>query len=380
MNTNNKDNFENIIDDDKLLRGIYSYGFENPSSIQSKSIPIIKQGKDLIAQSQSGTGKTGSFSIGILNTIESNNKELQKLILSPTHELTIQIYNVIKELSKFMDIKVDYLIGKTSINESINKLKGYPQIIVGTPGRILDMINRKYLFTSNISTFICDEADEILSSGFINTIYDIVRNLSNNCQICLFSATLPPEIIELSSKFLNNPEKLLINKENLTLEGIKQFYINTQSYNWKYDTIIDLYNTIHINQCIIYINTKSTLDNLYNTLIDDNYPVECISSNLNSNERKQILDKFKSGQSRILLSTDLLSRGIDIQQLSLVINFDLPRDKATYIHRIGRSGRYGRKGVAINLVSNDELNKISELNNYYDTKIEEMPENIKDFL
>ena len=372
-------NFENIIDNNELLRGIYSYGFEIPSNIQYKSIPIITEGKDLIAQSQSGTGKTGSFSIGILNNITTK-KELQKLILTPTHELTIQVYTVINELSKFMDITVDYLIGKTSINESIEKLKKQPQIVVGTPGIILDMINRIYLFTEHISTFVCDEADEILSSGFISTMYDIIKTLPKNCQICLFSATLPTEIVTLTDSFLNKPEKILINKEELTLEGIKQFYINTNNYNWKYDTIIDLYNKISINQCIIYINMKSTLDTLYTTLIEDNYPVSYISSNLPSSERKEVLNDFKSGKCRILLSTDLLSRGIDIQQLSLVINFDIPRDKETYIHRIGRSGRYGRKGVAINLVSNDELYKVNELNKYYDTKIEEMPVNIDDYL
>jgi len=373
-------NFENIINNDLLLRGVYAYGFEKPSNIQCKSIPTITEGKDIIAQSQSGTGKTGSFSIGILNTLDIELKETQKLVICPTHELSIQTYNVINNLAKYMNITIENIIGKTSINDSIHKLSSNPQIIIGTPGRILDMINRQRLFTNNITTLVLDEADEILSDGFIETIYNIIKALSTETQICLFSATLPQNVLDLSNNFLNNPEKILVNKEELTLEGIKQFYINTVNYNWKYDTIVDLYNKLSINQCIIYINTKNTLDNLYRSLSDDNYPVNYINSNLTSNERKKVIDEFKSGTCRVLLSTDLLSRGIDIQQLSLVINFDLPKDKETYIHRIGRSGRYGRKGVSINLVSNNELHLIEELNNYYNTKIDEMPANIDEYL
>ena len=372
--------FEDLEINDELLRGIFAYGFENPSNIQHKSIPIINRGKDLIAQSQSGTGKTGAFTIGILNKLNVNLQRTQFIIVTPTHELAKQIYEVIIELSKYMKITMAKVIGKTNINESINELRKDPQIIVATPGRLMDMINRKHIFTDDIKSFVLDEADEMLSSGFMDTIYNIIRTLPKSAQILLFSATLPNDILELTTHFMNNPESILVNKEELTLEGIRQFYIKLDQYNWKFDVLFELYETINITQSIIYINSKNVLNNLYQKLINDNYPVSYIHGDMMQKERESNLHNFKSGTTRVLLSTDLLSRGIDIQQLSLVINFDLPRDKETYIHRIGRSGRYGRKGVSINLVTTDEMNNMKEIETFYNTKVEEMPKNIVDYL
>jgi superfamily II DNA/RNA helicase len=373
--------FDNLDINDNLLRGIYSYGFEKPSNIQNKSIPIINKGKDVIAQSQSGTGKTGAFTIGALNNIDIENKSVQSIIISPTHELAEQTYEVITNLSSYMkDINIKKVIGKTNMTQSKIELETNPQILVATPGRLLDMINRKYIFTDNIKMLIFDEADEILSRGFMETIYQIIRFLPPNAQILLFSATIPPEILSLTEKFMTNPEQILVNKEELTLEGISQFYINCNIYKWKYDVLYELYDSISINQCIIYINTKSTLINLAERLQEENYPISYIHGELTSELRKKNLEDFKNGQTRILLSTDLLSRGIDIQQLSLVINFDLPKNKETYIHRIGRSGRYGRKGIAINFICNNEMDELDELKKHYNTKIEEMPENISDYI
>tara|TARA_Y100001958_G_scaffold140768_1_gene115652 strand:+ start:1658 stop:2794 length:1137 start_codon:yes stop_codon:yes gene_type:complete len=373
--------FDNLGINDNLLRGIYSYGFEKPSNIQNKSIPIINNGKDIIAQSQSGTGKTGAFTIGVLNNIDIEEKSVQSIIISPTHELAEQTYEVITNLSSYMKgINIKKVIGKTNINESRRELETDPQILIATPGRLLDMINRKYVFTDSIKMLIFDEADEILSRGFMETIYQIIRYLPPNAQILLFSATIPSEVLSLTDKFMTNPEKILVNKEELTLEGITQFYINCNIYKWKYDVLYELYDSISINQCIIYINTKSTLINLAERLQSDNYPISYIHGELSSEIRKKNLEDFKNGQTRILLSTDLLSRGIDIQQLSLVINFDLPKNKETYIHRIGRSGRYGRKGISINFICNNEMDELDELKKYYNTKIEEMPENISEFI
>ena len=372
--------FEDLEINDKLLRGIFAYGFENPSNIQHKSIPIIKKGNDLIAQSQSGTGKTGAFTIGILNKLDISLQRTQFIIVTPTHELAKQIYEVITELSKYMKITIVKVIGKTNINESINELRKDPQIIVATPGRLIDMINRKHIYTDDIKSFVLDEADEMLSSGFMDTIYNIIRTLSKTTQILLFSATLPDEILELTKHFMNKPESILVNKEELTLEGIRQFYIKLDQYNWKFDVLFELYETINITQSIIYVNSKNILTNLYHKLVNENYPVSYIHGDMMQKERESNLQNFKSGTTRVLLSTDLLSRGIDIQQLSLVINFDLPRDKETYIHRIGRSGRYGRKGISINLVTTDELNTMKEIETFYNTKVEEMPKNIVDYL
>jgi translation initiation factor 4A len=372
--------FDTLGINEKLLRGIYSYGFENPSIIQHKAIPIINDGKDIIGQAQSGTGKTGAFSIGVLNSIDESINETQSIIISPTRELATQIFNVVTELSSYTNIKVCKVVGGTRVNESISELNKIPHLIVGTPGRILDMISKKYIFTSNLKSFVIDEADETLSQGFREIIYNIFGYLPKQMQVCLFSATFPTELLELSDKFMNNPEKILVNKEELTLEGIMQYYINVKTHNWKYDVLTDIYNSINITQCIIYINSKNRLFQIYQSLNEQGYPVGMIHGGLGNEERNLTMEQFRSGEIRILLSTDLLARGIDIQQLSLVINYDLPIEKETYIHRIGRSGRYGRKGVAINFVTDRDTDKINELMTFYNTKIEVMPENIAEII
>ena len=372
--------FDNLKLNDNILRGIYSHGFEKPSSIQLKSIPIILSKKDIIAQAQSGTGKTGAFSIGLLNLINESSQTIQGLIIVPTRELAEQVFKIITDISSYSKINLLKVIGGTNIYLCREHLKKNPHIIIGTPGRILDMIQSKYLITENINTLILDEADEILSFGFKDTIYEILQFINKNTQICLFSATLPDEILEITDKFMNNPEKVLVKKEQLTLEGIQQFYINIKHNDWKYDVITDLYDTINIGQCIIYMNNKNKINEIYDRLIKDEFPVGFITGDRSIQERNDIMENFRSGKLRILLSSDLLARGIDIQQLSLVINFDLPREKETYIHRIGRSGRYGRKGVAINLINDREIDYLKHIESFYDTQINEMPQNIADYL
>jgi len=372
--------FDELNINEKILRGVYGHGFEKPSSIQSKSIPIILSGKDIIAQAQSGTGKTGAFSIGSLCRIDENKRCIQCIIILPTRELAEQVCKVISDLSSYTEITILKVIGGTNIFQCKSELNKNPHIIVGTPGRILDMIQRGYLPTIDIKMLIFDEADEILSYGFKETIHDIIQRVSKDTQICLFSATLPDEILELTNKFMNEPERVLVKKEELTLEGIQQFFINIKYNDWKYDVIIDLYDTINVGQCIIYMNSKNKIIEIYDKLMNDNFPVEYITGDRNINERNDIMDKFRSGSLRILLSSDLLARGIDIQQLSLVINYDLPREKETYIHRIGRSGRYGRKGIAINLINDREIEYMKHIEEFYDTKINEMPKNIVDYL
>jgi translation initiation factor 4A len=376
----NNGSFEDLSLKENLLRGIYSYGFEVPSAIQSKAIPVLKTGKDIIAQAQSGTGKTGAFVIGSLESIDVEIKGTQVIIISPTRELSKQTTEVVSELSKYMGITYMEVVGGTDVFQCRSDLDKLPQIIIGTPGRILDMINKRSIFTDKVVSLIFDEADEILSYGFKDTIYSIVKCMSEKCQICLFSATMPEEVIELTNSFMNAPESILVKKEALTLEGITQFYINMKVSDWKYDILKDLYNTISISQCIIYFNSKNKLNDIYKQLTEEDFPVSMIHGELSTEERKVTMSEFKGGQTRILLSTDLLSRGIDIQQLSLVINFDLPRSKETYIHRIGRSGRYGRKGVAINFVTERDLENLDIIRTYYNTKIEEMPQNIADYL
>lgn len=376
----NNGSFEDLALNDNLLRGIYSYGFEIPSAIQSKAIPFLMSKRDIIAQAQSGTGKTGAFVIGSLERIDVGVKATQVIIISPTRELSKQTTEVVAELGKYMGVTYLEVVGGTDVFKCRSDLDKQPQIIIGTPGRILDMIEKKSIFTDKLVSLIFDEADEILSFGFKETIYNIVKCIPEQCQICLFSATIPEEVLEMTTSFMNSPASILVNKEALTLEGITQFYINMKVSEWKYDILKDLYNTISISQCIIYFNSKNKLTEIYRNLIDEDFPVSMIHGDLTTDERKHTMNEFKGGQTRILLSTDLLSRGIDIQQLSLVINFDLPRSKETYIHRIGRSGRYGRKGVAINFVTERDLENLDIIKTHYNTKIEEMPQNIVDYL
>ena len=372
--------FDELDINENLLRGIYGYGFEKPSMIQNKVIPVLISGKDVIAQAQSGTGKTGAFSIGSLSRIDTSVKQTQLIVLSPTRELAEQIFNVMKELSSYTDISFCKVVGGTRVSDCITDLKSDPQVIVGTPGRIIDMISKRHIFTDKLKMVVIDEADEMLSQGFLELIYRIFQSIPRETQVGLFSATFPDELLQLTEKFMNEPERILVKKEQLTLDGIQQFYINVKHNNWKYEVLTDIYNTINIAQCIIYINSKNKLNQIYQSLINDNFPVGMIHGNLLTNERTDIMNKFRQGEIRILLSTDLLSRGIDIQQLSLVINFDLPIQKETYIHRIGRSGRYGRKGVAINFVTDRDIQDLEDLKSFYNTNIEEMPQNIGDII
>jgi superfamily II DNA/RNA helicase len=372
--------FDELDINENILRGIYSHGFEKPSQIQTQSIPIILSGKDLIAQAQSGTGKTGAFSIGNLSMIDESLSRIQSIIIVPTRELADQVYKVISELSSYTKITILKVIGGTNVGECRRDLGKNPHVVVGTPGRILDMISKRDLPTIHVKMLTFDEADEILSQGFKSDIHDIIRACDKNAQICLFSATLPDEILELTDKFMNAPHKVLVKKEALTLEGIQQFFVNVKHNDWKYDVITDLYDTINVGQCIIYLNSKNKIEEMYDRLNKDNFPVGYITGDRSGSERNEVMEQFRAGTLRILLSSDLLARGIDIQQLSLVINFDLPREKETYIHRIGRSGRYGRKGVAINLINDREIDYLKSIEEFYDTKINEMPQNISEYL
>jgi len=363
-----------------IVRGIYSYGFEKPSQIQSRAIMPMSTGKDIIAQAQSGTGKTGTFTIGILQRIDKNIHEPQGIIVAPTRELATQIGKVVENIGRYTGIKSVICIGGSDKEKSKTELRNSASIVVGTPGRIGDMINRGYINTKHIRTMVLDEADEMLSVSFINQIKNIICFLPENTQICLFSATMPSEILDITSKFMINPISILVKREELTLEGIRQFYINVEREEWKYETFKDLYDAISVSQSIVYVNRKNRADNLKERLERDNFTVSVIHSRMDPIERVNVMDDFRYGNTRILISTDLLSRGIDIQQVSVVINYDVPNDKESYIHRIGRSGRFGRKGVAINFVTDRELRKIKYLEDFYETVIDEMPINIDDII
>jgi len=377
---NRVDDFEEMELKDTILRGIYGYGFEKPSEIQARAIVPMVSGIDIIAQAQSGTGKTGTFIIGTLQLIDENTKGCQALIVVPTRELAQQILNVCLNLGQYTKIKPVLCVGGTNIIESKNELTKTATIVIGTPGRIIDMIEKRYLSTRLVKLLVLDEADEMLSLSFQEQIKKIIQSISEKSQICLFSATMPNEVLNISKLFLREPELILVKQEELTLEGIKQFYIELENEDWKFDTFCDIYEMISINQSIIYVNTKKRAEWLKDKLLENNFTISIIHSEMKPLERTEIMKRFRAGDSRILISTDLLSRGIDIQQVSLVINYDLPYNKESYIHRIGRSGRFGRKGVAINLVSKKDIKKLEELKAFYSTQIDPMPESIKEYV
>jgi translation initiation factor 4A len=374
------ESFDDYDLNENLLRGIYSYGFEKPSAIQQRGIKPILDGRDTIGQAQSGTGKTAAFAIGCLQRIDYGLDATQALILAPTRELANQIQKVCLALGDYNRVKCHCCIGGTSVRDDIDKLRVGQHLVVGTPGRVFDMISKRNLRIDDLLTFVLDEADEMLSRGFKDQIYDIFKCLPPNVQVCLFSATMPPEILDMTTKFMRDAVRILVKKDELTLEGIRQFYVAIEKEEWKLDTLCDLYETLTITQAIIYCNTRRKVDFLADQLTKRDFTISTMHAELDQKERDLVMREFRSGSSRVLISTDLLARGIDVQQVSLVINFDLPQNMENYLHRIGRSGRFGRKGVAINFVTNNDVRAMKDIEKYYHTQIEEMPMDIADLI
>jgi len=363
-----------------LLRGIYAYGFEKPSTIQQRGIVPIVRGFDTIAQAQSGTGKTATFTIGVLQRVDLGMKQCQALILAPTRELANQSHKVVCSIGDYLNVVCHACIGGTKVADDIDMLRRGVHIVVGTPGRVFDMIERRALDVRQVKLFVLDEADEMLSRGFTDQIYDVFRKLPENVQVGLFSATMPEEVLEMTGKFMNDPKRILVKRDELTLEGIKQFYVAVEREEWKLDTLCDLYETLTITQAIIYCNARRKVDWLTEQLHSRDFTVSALHGDMDQKERELIMKEFRSGSSRVLITTDLLARGIDVQQVSLVINYDLPKDRENYIHRIGRSGRFGRKGVAINFIISDDVRVLRDIEQFYNTQIEEMPMNVADLI
>jgi len=363
-----------------LLRGIYAYGFEKPSAIQQRAIIPCVQGRDVIAQAQSGTGKTATFSISVLQKVDVSIRECQALLLAPTRELAQQIQKVVVSLGDFMQVECMACIGGTLVREDMRKLSEGVHVVVGTPGRVFDMINRGALQVRSMKQFVLDEADEMLSRGFKDQIYDIFQKLPGSTQVILLSATMPIEVLEVTTRFMRDPIRILVKKEELTLEGIKQFYIAIEREEWKLDTLCDLYETLTITQAVIFCNTRRKVDWLTEQMVSRDLTVSAMHGDMSQQERDVIMREFRTGSSRVLITTDLLARGIDVQQVSLVINFDLPGNRENYIHRIGRGGRFGRKGVAINFLAEEDRHRLSDIEQFYNTQIDEMPMHIADLI
>ena len=368
-----------------LLCGIYSCGFDFPSKIQGLAIPQIIKGKEILAQSHSGTGKTGAFAISALELIDETANDLQVLCISPTHELSQQSLIVFKKLASHMpNVRLSFTVGRTDRNQNLKELghnnkENTAQISVCTPGRLLDLLSSNARLFSSVKVVIIDECDELLDGTFKEGIKNIIEKLPSGIQICLFSATLNKDVVEIANALLKDPIKILIKQEKMSLKNIKQTYVKVDNEEQKLMVMKDMLSTLPIEQFIVYVNSKKKSIWLKEMLENEQITVLTINGSQNKIERSDVLREFKDGKAKCLIATDLLSRGIDIQQLSLVINFDIPRadNLPCYIHRIGRSGRYDRAGFAISIVTENEMHVISKLSLTYNCSIEPLQE---DFL
>jgi translation initiation factor 4A len=357
-----------------LLRGVYSYGYERPSVIQSKAIVPMREGHDILAQAQSGTGKTGAFTIGSLCRVDPNLKRVQVLILVPVRELANQILKVVKQISAHMGISVYAATGGPPIRDDIRAIERGAQFLIGTPGRIFDLMTRDILQRDHIRVLIFDEADQMLEDRFREQVKCILKKgFPKDVQVALFSATMDEEVIGVANELLGNPVRILIEPHEVPLDGIKQYYVELEKEEWKFETLCDLYSHLTISQAFIYCNKRQRAEWLAEKMGAQGFPISFIHGEMPVEERKLRMDKFCEGEDRVLIATDMLARGIDVQQVSLVINFELPTDRANYIHRIGRAGRYGRKGITINLISPEDKRALSEIETFFKVKMEQLP-------
>jgi len=365
--------------DPNILRGIYAYGYEKPSPIQQKAIKPLIMGKDVIGQAQSGTGKTATFTIGLLTKIKLQENSTQVLVMSPTRELAMQTAKVIQSIGSMMNgLRIQTVFGGSTIEDSNGfSDKNTPHVVCGCPGRIHDMIRRGRLNAKSIKLVVIDEADEMLSAGFKEQVYNIFQNFNNDVQVGLFSATLPENLFSTIQKLMRDPVKIIVKAEMLTLEGISQFYVAVDDDRQKYATLKHIFSYLAVSQCIIYCNSVKRVADLFEAMREDEFPVCCIHSSMDKPARDSAISDFRNGKSRVLISSNVTARGIDIQQVSIVINFDVPKDIHTYLHRIGRSGRWGRKGVGINFITRRDITKLKEIESYYSCEIREMPANLE---
>lgn len=365
---------------DDVLRGVYAYGFDRPSGVQQRAIKPIMAGRDIVVQSQSGTGKTSVFCLGALQAVDPKLQEPQVLMLSPTRELADQTAQVCKALGDYIGVKLHTCIGGKVVKDGIKILKAGVHIVSGTPGRVLGMIHQKHMSVVRVKMLVIDEADEMFTKGFKENMYNIHRVMPARLQVVLVSATMPEEVLELAENLMKNPFRLLVKRTNVSLEKIKQFYVPCGQEKWKFDTLTDLYESMTVAQAVIFCNNRKKVDWLASKMRQANFPIGAIHGEMSQKDRDSVMEDFRVGRVRQLIATDLIGRGLDVSQVSLVVNYDVPISKEFYIHRIGRSGRFGRKGVAVNLATEDEMALISDLEKFYGTKIRELPADVSNIL
>ena len=365
--------FEEMCLDTRIMRAIAEMGFEQPSPIQAQSIPIAVEGKDMIGQARTGTGKTASFGIPMLQRINPKDKNLQAIVLCPTRELAIQSANEIRKLAKFLHgIKVLPIYGGQEISKQIRSLKGGVQIVIGTPGRVMDHLRRHTLKPQTVDIVVLDEADEMLNMGFREDIETILGQLPEERQTMLFSATMPKPILEIAKRYLHEPEIVKVIQKELTVPKIEQYYyeVNPRKKNEVLSRLLDMYDP---SLSLVFCNTKRKVDELVADLKGRGYFAEGLHGDMKQSQRDRVMNGFRNGRTDILVATDVAARGIDVDDVGAVFNYDVPQDDEYYVHRIGRTGRAGREGRAFTLVVGKEIYKLKDIQRYCKTKIRRQP-------
>lgn len=365
-----KISFESFNLNPNILESITKLGYEEPSNVQGKVIPLIFKGKDIIVKSETGSGKTAAFGIPICQNVSIEEINPQALILTPTRELAIQVKEDISNIGRFQKIRCAAIFGKQPITVQIRDLKQRVHVVVGTPGRVLDHIERGTLDLSSIKYLVVDEADKMFNMGFIEEVENILKKLPKNRISLLFSATMAPEIEELCNNFMNNPEKIEIIKENTSEDKIEQYYYTIEN-NKKFNLLLQILYLEKPETILVFSNTKEGVDTLASRLKDLEYPCKSIHGGMEQKDRISTMKEFKRGEFPILIATDVAARGIHIDDISHVINYDIPLEKESYVHRIGRTGRAGREGKAITFVTPYEYRFLQEIENFIEYKIEE---------
>jgi translation initiation factor 4A len=376
------DNFDDLKLSQELIKGVYLHGFTQPTPIQIKGINSITTGKDCILQSQSGTGKTATYLLGVMNRLDTTETGCQGVIITPTRELADQVYAVASNLGKYTNFKITKCVGGTNVYQNRDELKN-ATLVIGTIGRLSHMINEKKINSHKVKFVVLDEADDLLANGINDKLQFILDKIPCGVQIVLISATMSNNVFSISKIFMHDPIKILLKNNEVIIDLITQFYVDVETEESKFDTLLDLYNLVSAAQTIIFCNTIRKVEWLEQQLKLNNFTITTIHSNMNQSERDNIVKEFRDGNTRLLLTTDLLSRGIDIPQVNMVINYDLPPNKETYVHRIGRCGRFDKKGVAITLVKSTDpcdIKTFNRMKHYYNMDIKEMPISIGQYL
>lgn len=355
-----------------LVQTVTDLGYLNPTPIQEQIIPLMLDGLDVIAQSQTGTGKTAAFILPILQNLKQGTRDVQALVLSPTRELALQVSKAANEYAAGLNVQVLAVYGGSPYSRQINTLRQGVHIVVGTPGRLLDLIEKGALDLSSVSTVVLDEADEMLSMGFIDDMEAILKNVPAERQTALFSATLPPEIKRMAGKYMHSPQSVTIKSKHLTVDAIKHQYCLVNEKE-KLAVLTRLFEVEDITSALIFVKTRIGTSELVNELMKRGYPSEALSGDLEQQTREQVLNRFRLNHTRVVVATDMAARGLDIDDISHVFNYDLPEDPELYVHRVGRTGRAGKTGIAISLLTSKELWRLRRIEGFTKQPVTRIP-------